>query len=115
MKSEFKEMINGKWVTAEYDTMCGKTSLEWIADNMNRVVSVIYTHGKAGIIITNNDIDYEIYNKKSIVLDEQGEIDHLKFTVLKAFEAQKLLGSEILPKVVIDILPGGKLIEMRTL
>lgn len=100
-------MVDNKWTNIEISKLKETSITNWMADNFNRAVSIIYNNEKPWIIICNNETDYTYYKQKS----DNG----IKFLVITAQNCLAMFGNEILPKVVINTFPDSEIMEIKTL
>jgi hypothetical protein len=86
----------GKWTLVDAYEFIGKSIMEYMINTEDRMVGGVYEEDKEKptLFICNNEKDYQMYKSKGLCTTIQ--------------ELEKLLNTECMPKVVIDVFPDLK-------
>lgn len=102
MKVELKELKNTRWFPVQAERLVGKPINQFLLEALNPMVACIYDqNGKKAAFISNADEYVEMYRPHGLSLS--------------ARQLQELLGSDIIPPVLINTFPDADFMEVKSL
>lgn len=104
MKIELKQHIEetGKWKLVDAYELIGMSMMEYMINTKTRMVGGVYEEDKEkpALFICNNEKDYDAYKTKGLCVMVQ--------------DLEKILNTECLPKVVVDVFEDSKFKAMES-